>query len=58
MDRAKIENIHLVGCSCGLQKKESFAKEVGLDFMRAGEDCGGSFTLGKIAADALKKPAA
>ena len=55
LDWAKRENVHLVGCSCDLQKKESFAKAEGLDFIGAGQDCGGSFTLGKISVDALKK---
>lgn len=58
LDRVRSENVHLVGCSCDLQKKESFANQVGLDFIGSGEDCGGSFTLGKIAAEALKKPIA
>ncbi|MEK7568589.1 MAG: hypothetical protein AAB497_00550 [Patescibacteria group bacterium] len=55
LDRVRSENVHLVGCSGDLQKKESFAKAEGLDFIGSGEDCGGSFTLGKIAVDALKK---
>lgn len=58
LDCAKRENVHLVGCSCDLQKKESFAKAEGLDFIGSGEDCGGSLTLGGIAAKALKKPTA
>ena len=55
LDRVRKENVHLVGCQCDWEKKKSFAKEVGLDIVHS--DCGGSLTLGKIAAKALKKPA-
>lgn len=57
LECTKRENIHLVGCSCNLQKKEHFAKAEGLDFIESGEDCGGSSTLGEIAAKILKKSA-
>lgn len=52
LDRAKKERVHLVGCPCNLQKKEIFAKELGLDFLNS--DHGGILKLGKIAADVLK----
>lgn len=57
LDHTKKEKVHLVGCSCDLKNKESFAKMEGLDFIGAGEDCGGSLTLGEIAAKILKKSA-
>ena len=53
LERAGREKTHLVGCTCDWNKKMSFAEEVGIDLIQS--DCGGSETLGRIAAEALRK---